>query len=111
MSSSTTPTWSCRNPVFLVVLIPMAPNPFSINGPQHLPPIDQAPASAAECAVKCDVPYREAVSTLTWAALAMRPIITFVGAAAPFFTANPGPDLLVAVKRTSCHLSFMHGKG
>jgi hypothetical protein len=57
-----------------------------------------------------DVPHREAVSTLTWAALATRPITTFTGAAAPFFVANAGPALLEAIKRTSRHLPFTHGE-
>jgi hypothetical protein len=112
MSSGTTPTWLCRNPVFLAASIPMAPNTFSINGPQHLPPINQALVSAAECAVVYDVPYCKAVSALTWAALAMRPIIiiTFTGATAPFFTANTRPALLEAIKQTSYHLSFLYSE-
>jgi hypothetical protein len=37
-----------------------------------------------------DVPYGEAISTLTWAALATRPVITFAGTAS-FFVATLGP--------------------
>ncbi len=38
---------------------------------------EQAPASTAEFATMRDVPYREAVSALNWAALATRPDISF----------------------------------
>ena len=38
---------------------------------------DPAPASAAECAITHDVPYRGAVNTSDWAALATRPDTTF----------------------------------
>jgi hypothetical protein len=31
---------------------------------------DQAPASAAECTMMHDIPYREAIGALNWAALA-----------------------------------------
>ena len=57
-----------------------------------------------------DVPYREAVSALTWVALATHPIIILAGAAPPFFRANARPALLEALKQTSRHLSFTHGK-
>jgi hypothetical protein len=57
-----------------------------------------------------DIPYHEDVSTFTWAALAMHPIITFTGMAAPFFAANAGPALLEAIKQTSCHLPFTQGE-
>jgi hypothetical protein len=39
---------------------------FRINGPQHLLSINQAPVSAADCAMTHDVPYGKAISTLTW---------------------------------------------
>jgi hypothetical protein len=58
----------------------------------------------------CNMPHRKAVSTLTWAALAMCPITTFTGMAAPFFMANTRPALLEAIKQTSCHLPFTHSK-
>ena len=38
---------------------------------------DPAPASAAQCTITCDVPYRGAVTTSDWAALAMHPDTTF----------------------------------
>ena len=60
----------------------------------------------------CDMSYCEAVSTLTWAVavLTTRPIITFAGAAAPFFAANAVPALWEAVKWTSHHPSFTYGE-
>ncbi len=51
----------------------------------------QAPASTAEHAIMCDVPYHEAVGTLNWAALATCPNITFAVATVAQFAANPGP--------------------
>ena len=44
---------------------------------QVLPLTDLAPASAAECAITCNVPHREAVNTSNWAVLATRPATTF----------------------------------
>jgi len=66
---------------------------------------DQAPASAAECAMMRDVPYREAVGALNWAALATRPDIAFAVATVARFAANPGPAHWDAVKRIFCYLS------
>jgi hypothetical protein len=77
------------------------PKPFSALMDQCLPPIDQALACTEECAMTHNVPHHEAISTLTWAALAMHPITTFSGAVAPF---------LEAIKQTSCHLPFMHSE-
>ena len=51
---------------------------------------EQSPKDAAEFAAMCDVPYREAVSMLNWAALATRPDIAFVVATVARFAANPG---------------------
>jgi len=66
---------------------------------------EQVPASAAECAMMCDVPYREAVGALNWAALATRPDITFAVATVARFAANPGPAHWEAVKRIFHYLS------
>jgi hypothetical protein len=52
---------------------------------------DQAPASAAECAMMCGIPYHEAAGALNWAALATRPDIAYAVATVAHFTANPGP--------------------
>ena len=60
---------------------------------------DQAPASPGEYRMMCDVPYREAVGALNWAALAMCPDIVFVVAIVACFAANPGPTHWEAVKR------------
>jgi hypothetical protein len=66
---------------------------------------EQAPASAANFALMRDVPYREAVGTLNWAALATRPNITFAVATVARFAANPGPVHWEAVKRIFRYLS------
>ena len=60
---------------------------------------EQVPASAAECTMMRDVPYREAVGALNWAALATRPDIAFAVSAVARFAANPGPAHWEAVKR------------
>ena len=59
---------------------------------------DQAPSTVAEFAAMHDVPYREAVGTLNWAALATRPDIAFTVATVARFGANPGPTHWEAVK-------------
>jgi len=66
---------------------------------------DQAPASAAECAMMRDVPYHEAVGALNWAALATRPDIAFAVATVACFANNPGPAHWEAVKRIFRYLS------
>ena len=66
---------------------------------------DQAPASAAEYAMICDVPYCEAVSALNWAALATCPDIVFAVTTVAHFTANPGPAHWGAVKQIFHYLS------
>jgi hypothetical protein len=52
-----------------------------------------------------DVPYREAVSALNWAALATHPDIAFAVATVTHFGANPGPTHWEAVKRIFCYLA------
>ena len=47
---------------------------------QVLPLTDLAPASAAECAIRCNMPHCKAVNTSNWAALATRPATTFANA-------------------------------
>jgi len=77
---------------------------------------EQVPASAAECAMMCDVPYREAVGALNWAALATRPDIAFAVATVAHFAANPGPAHWEAVKRIfhyllgTCDLWLTYGE-
>jgi len=66
---------------------------------------DQAPASAAECAMMCNVPYRKAVSALNWAALATRPDIAFAVTTVTRFAANPGPAHWEAMKQIFRYLS------
>ena len=52
-----------------------------------------------------DVPYREAVGALNWAALATRPDIAFAVATVARFAANPGPAHWEAVKRIYRYLA------
>ena len=66
---------------------------------------DQAPASAAECAMMRDVPYRKAVGALNWAALATRPDIAFAVATVARFAANPRPAHWEAMKWIFHYLS------
>ena len=66
---------------------------------------DQAPASPGEYGMMCDVPYREAVGALNWAALATRPDIAFAVATVAHFAANPGPTHWEAVKWIFRYLS------
>jgi hypothetical protein len=66
---------------------------------------EQAPANAAEFAAMRDVPYREAVGALNWAALATRPDIAFAVSTVARFSANPGPAHWEAVKRIFRYLS------
>jgi len=65
---------------------------------------DQAPMSAAECMMMCDVPYCEAVSALNWAMLAMRLDIAFTVTTVACFAANPWPAHWEAVKWIFCYL-------
>jgi transposase InsO family protein len=66
---------------------------------------EHAPASAAEFAAMRDVPYREAVGALNWAALSTRPDIAFAVATVARFAANPGPVHWEAVKRIYRYLA------
>jgi Reverse transcriptase (RNA-dependent DNA polymerase) len=68
---------------------------------------EQAPASATECAIMRDVPYREAVGTLNWAVLSTCPDIAFAVATMVRFASNPGPVHWEAVKRIFCYLAGM----
>lgn len=67
---------------------------------------EQAPKSAAEFAAMRDVPYREAVGALNWAALATRPDIAFAVATVARFAANPGPVHWDAVR---CIFHYLAG--
>jgi hypothetical protein len=66
---------------------------------------EQAPKSAAEFAAMRDVPYRDAVSALNWAALSTRPDIAFAVSTVARFAANPGPVHWEAVKRIYRYLA------
>jgi hypothetical protein len=66
---------------------------------------DQAPSTTAEFAIMRDVPYREAVGTLNWAALATCPDIVFAVVTVAHFAANPGPAHWEAVKRIYRYLA------
>jgi Reverse transcriptase (RNA-dependent DNA polymerase) len=66
---------------------------------------EQAPTTPAEFAMMRDVPYREAVGALNWAALATRPDIAFAVATVARFASNPGPAHWEAVKRIYRYLS------
>ncbi len=56
----------------------------------------------------CDVPYREAVGALNWAALTTRPDIAFAVTTVACFGANPRPTHWEAVKRIFRYLAGMH---
>jgi hypothetical protein len=77
---------------------------------------DQAPSTTAEFAIMRDVPYREAVGALNWAALATHPDIAFAVATVARFTANPGPAHWEAIKRIyrylagTCNLWLSYGE-
>ena len=66
---------------------------------------EQAPVSVADCAIMRDIPYREAIGALNWAALATRPDIAFTVATVAHFANNPGPAHWEAVKRIFRYLS------
>jgi hypothetical protein len=78
--------------------------------------LEQALADVAEFAVMCDVPYREAVGALNWAALATRPDIAFAVATVARFSANPGMVHWNTVKRIfrylvgTCDLWLSYGE-
>ena len=67
-----------------------------------------APASAAEFTAIRDIPYREAVGVLNWAALATRPDISFAVSTVAHFASNPRPVHWEAVKRIFCYLAGTH---
>ena len=66
---------------------------------------EQAPASMAEFAAMCDIPYCEAVGALNWAALATRPNISFAVSTVARFVLNLGPAHWEAVKQIFCYLA------
>jgi hypothetical protein len=68
---------------------------------------EQAPSTPSEFAAMCDVPYREAVGMLNWAALAMHPNITFAVAMVAHFGTNPRPMHWEAIKRIFRYLAGM----
>jgi transposase InsO family protein len=69
-------------------------------------PMDvQAPATTAEFAAMRNIPYREAVGALNWAALATRPDISFAVSTVARFALNPGPAHWEAVKRIFHYLA------
>ena len=68
--------------------------------------LEQAPKDTAEFAMMRDVPYREAVGTLNWAALATRPDISFAVATVAKFSANPRVAHWNAVK---CIFRYLAG--
>ena len=68
---------------------------------------EQSPQSTAEFAAMHDVPYREAVGALNWAALAMCPNIAFAVATVARFTTKPGPAHWEAVKHIYHYLVGM----
>ncbi len=68
---------------------------------------EQAPANVEEFAVMHNVPYREAVGMLNWAALAMCPDITFTVTTVAWFTANPGMAHWGTVKQIFRYLQGM----
>ena len=71
---------------------------------------DQAPTSTAECLTTHDVPYREAVDTLSWAALAMPPDPTLSLAMVICFAVEPKPAYWEPIKQTPHHPSVTHAK-
>lgn len=66
---------------------------------------EQAPSTAAEFAAMRNIPYREAVGALNWAALATRPDISFAVSSVARFASNPGPAHWEAVKRIFRYLA------
>jgi len=66
---------------------------------------EHAPATPAEFAAMRNVPYREAVGALNWAALATHPNIAFTVTMVTRFAANPGPVHWEAVKRIFRYLA------
>jgi hypothetical protein len=70
--------------------------------------IEQAPATAEEFAIIHDMPYREAISALNWAALTTCPDMAFAVSTVARFSANPGLVHWDAVKHIFCYLAGTH---
>ena len=68
---------------------------------------EQAPVSAVECAVMCNVPYHEAIDALNWAVLTTHLDIAFAVTTMARFAANPVPAHWEAVKQIFCYLAGM----
>ena len=66
---------------------------------------EQSPKSAAKFAAMRDVPYREAIGALNWAALSTHPDIAFAISTVAWFAAEPGPAHWEAVKRIFRYLA------
>ena len=71
---------------------------------------DQAPASTAECLTMRDVPYRKAINTHSWAALAMPPDPALSLATAIHFAVEPKPAHQEPIKQTPHHPSAIYAK-
>jgi len=67
---------------------------------------EQSPVSTAEFAAMRDIPYREAVGALNWAALSTHPDISFAVSTVACFASNPGPVHWEAVK---CIFHYVSG--
>ena len=59
----------------------------------------QSPSTTTDFAQMCDIPYREAVGSLMYAALGTRPNITFAVQTVSRFSIKPGPAHWEAVKQ------------
>ena len=66
---------------------------------------EQSPKDTAEFGAMRNIPYREAVGALNWAALATRPNIAFAVATIAHFASKPGLVHWDAVKRIFCYLA------
>ena len=64
----------------------------------------QSPSTTAEFPQMCDIPYREAVGSLMYAALGTRPDIAFAVQTVSCFSTKPGPAHWEAVKHVFCYL-------
>ncbi|THH07673.1 hypothetical protein EW146_g9242 [Bondarzewia mesenterica] len=67
----------------------------------------QSPSSTTKIAAMCDVPYREAVGAMQWAALTTRPDISFSVSTVSRFSTNPGLVHWEAVKQIFRYLKAM----
>ena len=66
---------------------------------------EQSPKSTAEFTAMRDMPYREAVGALNWAALSTRPNIAFAVSTVARFAAEPRPVHWEAIKRIFRYLA------